>query len=204
MSAHFQGGPRSASAPRLMGALVVWDGLFNPAELDAIVAHGDAMRLAAAQVANRDGSGYNAVRVTRVGWFERAADTEWLFARLEDAVLRLNSQFFRYDLSALLNPQYALYDAGEKGHFDWHQDYGRDATDPSREPRKLTISVQLSEPDAYDGGEFQAQGSQQVDVAPRTRGTLIAFPSYVLHRVTPVTRGQRKSLVGWAMGPDLR
>ncbi|OJT95970.1 MAG: hypothetical protein BGN82_11610 [Alphaproteobacteria bacterium 65-7] len=187
-----------------MGALVVWDGLFSPSELDAIVAHGDAMRLAEAQVANRDGSGYNAVRVTRVGWFERPAAPEWIFSRLEDAVLRLNSQFFRYDLSALLNPQYAVYDAGEKGHFDWHQDYGRDATDPSREPRKLTISVQLSEADAYDGCEFQAQGSHTVDIAPRTRGTLIAFPSYVLHRVTPATRGQRKSLVGWAVGPDLR
>ncbi|RYI00856.1 MAG: hypothetical protein EON48_17450, partial [Acetobacteraceae bacterium] len=124
MSSKIEGGPRLVSAPRLMGAIVVWDGLFTSSELDAIVAQGDAMRLAAAQVANRDGEGYHSARVTRVGWFERTAPNEWLFARLEDAVLRLNSQFFRYDLSALLNPQYAVYDAGEGGHFDWHQDYG--------------------------------------------------------------------------------
>ena len=104
----------------------------------------------------------------------------------------------------MLNPQYTVYDADEGGRFDWHQDYGRDAGDPAREPRKLTLSLQLSDPAAYDGCDLQAQGSGLVDTAPRSRGALVAFPSYVLHRATPITRGQRKSLVAWALGPDLR
>ena len=44
----------------------------------------------------------------------------------------------------------------------------------------------------------------KTDTAPKERGTVIAFPSYQLHRVTPVTAGIRKSLVAWVLGPDFR
>ena len=73
-------------------------------------------------------------------------------------------------------------------------------------PRKLSFSLQLSEDDSYEGCDLEIfGGSTRVPMAvPRARGTLVAFPSYVMHRVTPVTRGTRKALVFWAGGPRFR
>jgi PKHD-type hydroxylase len=51
---------------------------------------------------------------------------------------------------------------------------------------------------------LQTHVGKEIASAPRERGTVIAFPSYVLHRVTPITSGVRKALVVWAMGPKFR
>ena len=127
-----------------------------------------------------------------------------LYGRLEEAVLQLNARFFRFDLSGLAMFQYALYGGPEGGHFDWHKDYGRDPTDPVQEPRKLTLSLQLSEETDYEGCDLQVRAGNLIDTAPRTRGTLVAFPANVLHQVTPIRSGLRRALVVWAVGPEFR
>ena len=71
-------------------------------------------------------------------------------------------------------------------------------------PRKLSLSVQLTDPSQYEGCDLQFQVSDKVGVAPRKRGTVIAFPSFFLHRVTPIISGTRKALVAWATGPEFR
>jgi PKHD-type hydroxylase len=185
-----------------MGAMAAWDGVFSAAELAAIEKHGDGL---AHQKAELSGSAAtDAIRVTSVAWFGRDAQTESIYRRMEEAVLMLNGRFFHYDLSGLVDFQYAIYDGSEGGHFDWHKDYGRAHGAESQEPRKLTLSLQLSDGADYDGCELQARSGNETDTAPKTRGTLVAFPAYVLHRVTPITRGQRKSLVIWAAGPEFR
>jgi PKHD-type hydroxylase len=193
-----------ASSPHLMaGGLVVWNNIFTSAELDAMERYGDRLALEKAGLAAQ-GSGRDSIRVTKVAWFERNAETENFYARVEEIVLRLNAQFFRYDLSGLVSFQYARYDGAEGGHFDWHKDYGKDYGAPDQEPRKLSLSIQLSDPANYQGCDLEVRGGNQVDVAPRTRGAVVAFPSYVLHRVTPITSGVRKSLVVWAVGPEFK
>lgn len=193
-----------ASSPQVMaGGLVVWNNVFTSAELDAMGRYGDRLTLEKAGLVAQ-GSGRDSIRVTKVAWFERNAETEAFYARVEEIVLRLNAQFFHYDLSGLVSFQYARYDGTEGGHFDWHKDYGKDYGAPDQEPRKLSLSIQLSESADYQGGELEVRGGNQVDVAPKTRGTVIAFPSYVLHRVTPITSGARKSLVVWAVGPEFK
>ena len=188
------------TSPVLQGALVAWDGVFSAAELAAIEKHGDALAHEKAELSGSAAT--DTIRVTRVAWFKRDAQTESIYRRMEEAVLALNSRFFHYDLSGLVDFQYAVYDGSESGHFDWHKDYGRSYGAEQQEPRKLTVSLQLSED--YDGCELQARSGNAIDTAPKTRGTLIAFPAYVLHRVTPITRGVRKSLVVWAAGPEFR
>ena len=187
--------------PVLIGGLVAWQDLFSDAELDAIERHGDALDSHAAGLV-RPGS--QDLRITRVSWFARTPETDGFYSRMEEIVLALNARFFRYDLSSLVPFQYAVYRGEEGGHFDWHKDYGRDAADPQQEPRKLTISLQLSHDRAYQGCDLEVRGGNQTDVAPRARGTLIAFPANVLHRVTPITGGVRKALVAWAAGPEFR
>ena len=190
-------------SPVLSGALVSWQGLFTEAELDAITRYGDSLALENAEL-SVGGANYDSIRKTLVAWVARNPKTEFFHQRLEEAVLALNARYFRFDLSGLADFQYALYGGPEGGHFDWHKDYGRDPSDPTREPRKLTLSLQLSDPSDYDGCELQAQMGDHIDIASKDRGTLLCFPSYVAHRVTPITRGTRKCLVIWAVGPEFR
>jgi PKHD-type hydroxylase len=189
--------------PVLMkGGTVAWPDLFSAAELDRLERHCDGLALEQARVT---GDGYNSIRTTRVAWVHRNSEiTEHLYGKMEEIVLRLNSEHFRSDLSGLTTLQYAVYSQSEAGYFDWHIDYGRDASDPAQEPRKITLSVQLSDAASYDGCDLEVRAAHLVDVAPRQRGTLVAFRANALHRVTPITRGMRKSLVAWAAGPEYR
>ena len=190
-------------SPVLSGALVVWQDLFSRNELDAMVRLGDGLALEKAEL-SVGGAGYENIRATKVAWVPRGTQTETLYRRMEEAVLEINARFFRFDLSALAQLQYAVYGGQEGGHFDWHKDYGRDPSAPEQEPRKMTLSLQLSEPSDYDGCDLQVRGGHQIDTAPRIRGTLIAFPANVLHQVTPIRSGIRRSLVAWAVGPEFR
>jgi len=191
----------SQSTPSLMeGGTVLWRGLFTPARLDALERYCDGLVLEQARL----NSGPSSIRTTRVAWVHRNQQTEALYSDIEAIVLRLNAELFHFDLSCLTTLQYAVYDGGEQAFFDWHNDYGRARDDPGHEPRKITISLQLSDGAAYGGGDLEIRAAHPVDVAPRERGTLVAFRANALHRVTPITAGTRKSLVAWAAGPEFR
>ena len=129
-------------------------------------------------------------------------ETDWLFARLRQVVQRINLQFYKYDLYPEFREalQYTVYDAAQGGHFDWHVDHGA----AGLEPRKISLSLQLSEPADYQGCDLEFQFGDGAVPAPRSRGTVITFASYVLHRVSPITAGTRKALVAWVSGPDFR
>jgi PKHD-type hydroxylase len=190
-----------STTPFLMeGGTVCWRGLFAPAALDALERSCDALALEQARL----NSGTSSIRTTRVAWLHRNAHTEALYRDMEAIVLRLNAELFHFDLTGLTVLQYAVYEHAQGGFFDWHNDYGRSRDDPGQEPRKITLSLQLSDGTAYDGCDLEIRAAHPVDVAPRERGCLVAFPANALHRVTPVTRGRRKALVVWAAGPEFR
>ena len=173
-----------------------WDGAFTPDELDAIIAYGDGLKQDAASVMDAASESF---RSTRISWIEESQETLWMFRKLVGAARAINQQAYCFDLAALESLQYTVYHAGEKSHYDWHVDHGRT---PTR--RKLSLVLQLSAPTDYEGCDLQIYASNQIDTAPKTRGTLIAFPSYTLHRVTPITAGIRRSLVMWCSGPRFR
>jgi PKHD-type hydroxylase len=68
---------------------------------------------------------------------------------------------------------------------------------------KLSVSLQLSDESEYEGGELQFlnTGQNSMYTAPKERGTIIIFDSRVKHRVRPIKKGARKSLVAWMVGP---
>ncbi len=181
------------------GFLVAMQELFTPAELDAIEAYGDGLAPMKAEIAGRKDN-TDHIRITRVAWMARGPDTEWLYARLERAVLDINARYYKYDLYGLVESfQYTVYHGAEGGHYSWHVDTGKTV-----EPRKISLTLQLSDPSIYEGGELILQAGEGPSQAQKARGTLVAFPSYVMHRVTPVTAGIRKSLVIWVAGPAFR
>ena len=95
-------------------------------------------------------------------------------------------------------PQYVEYRSGW-GSFDWHNDYSHARP---LAPRKLTIIIQLSRPEEYEGGTLQVFGPE-LENMPRELGSIIAFPSFLFHRVTEVTKGMRQVLVAWIAGPRI-
>ena len=113
----------------------------------------------------------------------------------------LNNQFWNYDLKNLFEFQLIKYDVG--GNYHWHCDYG---ISPKRGMvRKLSMSLQLTPPEEYHGGELQVVDyANHTLTIPGDLGTVIVFDSKLPHKVWPVVWGQRISLVGWANGPRLR
>lgn len=138
-------------------------------------------------------------RRTKIHWLEFNDDNIWIYRKVGAIAQNINAAHYRFDLSGCFEPfQLTRYEATVKGHYDWHQDYGAPVS------RKLSITLQLSAADAYDGGDLEIMTTNKVLQAERARGMVIAFPAYQLHRVTPVERGERRSLVAWISGPVFR
>lgn len=134
-------------------------------------------------------------------WVDEVAGADWVMDRIIDIVRDAN-RAFGFDLTAFHeSPQIATYDAAREGHFDWHADIG-DGVFASQ--RKLTMVAQISDPADYEGGALELMPSAHVIEADRARGSVTVFPSFELHRVTPVTNGVRRSLTIWAHGPAFR
>lgn len=187
------------SEPFVQGPFIVWEDAIAPAELDAIERYGDNLLHQKATIAGRQDD-ISSVRITRLAWIEHNAETAKFYERLSQLVMQLNNRFYKFDLTGLENLQYTVYDGSEGGHYDWHIDFGRH----NHKPRKISLSIQLSEASAYEGCDLNFQIDSKVETAPRKRGTVIAFPSFFMHRVTPIQSGVRKSLVLWATGPQFR
>ncbi len=142
-------------------------------------------------------------RRSNVAWFDpHDADHHWLIKRLSDNIAYFNALNWNFDLTGFVEScQYTIYDAAQLGHYDWHLDAH---SQWNSSPRKLSVVIQLSDPSEYDGGEFCIKTHRDETILPKEKGTLIMFPSYILHKVKPVTSGVRRSFVCWISGPKLR
>jgi PKHD-type hydroxylase len=172
---------------------------FTPAECDRIAAAAVAATSADAGLV-RGQSDHNLRRAELV-WVDDLPELGWVTDRLIEVVREANRGFgFALDAMAE-SPQIARYGAEREGHFGWHSDIG---DGPLAARRKLTVVVQLSPSESYAGGALELQPGAGTTAAARDQGSATAFPSFVLHRVTPVTKGSRHSLTIWAHGPAFR
>jgi len=181
---------------------VLWANVFSPAELDLIEAYGDRLTAENATLLSDapEGLVHGRIRVTQTAWLPPSAESKWIYDRIQGVARALNDRVYQFALSGFSeNLQYTVYHGAEGGHYDWHVDHG-----PLRTRRKLSLSLQLSDPSRYEGCDLQFQAGNKIETAPRDRGTVIAFPSYVLHRVTPCTKGTRKAIVAWTTGPQFQ
>lgn len=129
-----------------------------------------------------------------------APDKHWFGQRMFAFAQEANRQTeWNYELVGHEAWQHATY--GVDQHYEWHVDnfpLTRGNID-----RKVTVVCLLNDPSEFDGGEFQMRLYQEY-VAPLGKGSVIAFPSILEHRVTPVTRGVRMSATMWLNGPRFR
>ncbi len=122
-----------------------------------------------------------------------------------DIFRRANKEAFGFETDYVWDIQYTEYSADRQDHFDWHLDV--DWGGQTQHDRKLSMSIQLSDADEYEGGDLEFDGittdPAQV-LAQKQKGVVIVFPSYLQHRVTTLTKGSRKALVCWMEGPRWR
>jgi PKHD-type hydroxylase len=187
----------------------LWSGTLAPETCDQIIANAlDQPAVAATVSMGRTPT--PEVRKSAVRWLSRRSpDGEWsawepVFKELEWLFQSANQEAFGVDLSWLPDLQFTTYDGAEEGHYDWHIDAFLEEPNSATQ-RKLSAVIQLTDPAEYLGGDLQIDCSPWPDAARlRQRGSVIIFPSIMRHRVTPVVRGTRHSLVAWYRGPAWR
>lgn len=139
-------------------------------------------------------------RKSKISWIPFNNESMWLYKKIGSLVNIANKELWDFDILGMSEMiQYGEYLSSENGHYDWHMDLGGKVIN-----RKISVTIQLTDPKDYDGGELQFMTSKKITSAPKGKGVTVIFPSYFLHRVTPVTRGIRKSLVIWISGKAFR
>jgi PKHD-type hydroxylase len=186
----------------MKNAWEVWEGVLSAAECDAIVERATAYPESSATVGfhddKRSDAGY---RSSSVRWLD-ALREHVIVSRIMAFVHASNRTNFGVDIVAPFDVQFTEYHAAENGHYDWHQDVWLESPRPY--DRKLSVVVQLSQPGAYTGGDFEFFGLENPGAKFASRGSLLIFPSYLQHCVRPVLSGIRHSLVTWIEGPRWR
>jgi PKHD-type hydroxylase len=171
-------------------------------EINRILAYPEWLNYQAASVGG-SGSIETKIRKTDVGWLGLTSETAWLWEKITTIIADVNREYFKFDLTGCYEPmQLGIYKAEDEGHYIWHVDA---STKDAGSPRKLSMSLILSDPSEYEGGELQIKAENdnaKTLLCPKGRAWF--FPSYTLHRVTPVTRGIRRSLVLWVGGPEFK
>jgi PKHD-type hydroxylase len=180
---------------------------FTPLQCDRIIALGSSLDVSGAQVGARDVEVDEVLetRRSKTAWIVYDESTAWIYDKLGAVAARAN-RIYGFDLSGFTEDiQFTVYDEPD-AFFDWHQDglAGEVAA------RKLSMVLQLSEPDDYAGARLElfpiAHDGIDTDWSERAhrRGTVIVFPAFEHHRVTPLLDGTRHSLVCWIGGPPFR
>lgn len=160
------------------------------------------------------------IRSSQTAWIP---ESHWIAGFVMHYAHIANNDNYQYDLTGIDGHklQYGIYGTG--GHYTWHSDYGisnchkfnsdhRHGIHEERVNsqtyyrselvRKLSFSLQLTDTSEYEGGDLELVSQDgKVDKMERAFGRIIFFDSRVIHRVTPVTKGERRSIVGWIVGP---
>jgi len=137
------------------------------------------------------------VRKSKIKWLYPNDDSQWLYDKIINMVVEANKTMWNFNLYSVIDSiQYTVYSEGG-GHYDWHMDIGPG----SISHRKVSVTIQLSDPSEYEGGDLELwYGGGGVIQIPKNKGLTVIFPSFSMHRVTPITKGTRKSLVLWLGG----
>lgn len=177
---------------------IYYQGLILPHEVDRILSFWDEEKTIAATV---DGAEKHKeeLRKSSVMFIDNVAENNWLYHKLASLAINVNNERYSFDLLGF-HQELQLTRYSEGDFFEWHLDFGAGEISA----RKLSMTVQLSDPSEYEGGDLQFMINQNIVTAPREKGTIIIFPSFIMHRVTPITKGTRQSIVGWVSGPPYR
>ena len=175
-----------------------WESCADRDIIDQFIEVGESLPEEDASIGNKNSRTMDSkIRISKVSWIHNNEQSKSLFDFIQDKVDRINYWHFGFALTGMESLQYTRYPLN--GHYNFHNDI---TINRERNCRKLSIVLSLSDKTDYEGGEFQLMPN---GINPTTfkfgLGDLIAFPSWVPHKVEPVTDGKRITVVGWVCGP---
>ena len=176
--------------------------VFSPQQCQMVIDKGMSLKSEEAKVGmgRVKGSGYDPKkRITTISWIPFKEMPE-MYREVEATMLKANNNHFGFEGMQITEPaQFTHYPVG--GFYEWHMD--NDITGVKQSPvRKISMTLLLSDPSTFEGGELEFMSKGKT--AKLKQGQAIFFASWLQHRVKPVTRGERKSLVMWFGGPSFK
>lgn len=135
-----------------------------------------------------------------VVWLKDEINYSWLYIKIADLVNKANRDNYNLSLTHMETLQYTMYNDLSESYYGQHVDQMVELHKPTK--RKLSFSIQLTDPSRYAGGELEIYNGSDF-VTPKNIGDMIFFESHVLHEVKQITAGVRHSLVGWIHGPNI-
>ena len=176
--------------------------IFSPKQCQMVIDKGISLKSEEAKVGmgQKPGGGYNPnKRVTTISWIPFKEMPE-MYRDIEKTMLQANNNHFGFEGMQLTEPgQFTHYPTG--GFYEWHMD--NDVLGKHQPPvRKISMTLLLSPENEFEGGELEFMSNGKT--AKLKQGQAIFFASWLQHRVKPVTRGERKSLVMWFGGPSFK
>jgi PKHD-type hydroxylase len=184
--------------------IAYWEGFLTPEDINLLLAQPEWLNLQAGCIGGSGPADVNAsIRESQISWLGAKPELAHIWGKLSVAVAEVNRRFFHFDLTGFHEPmQLGLYTGETQGHYGWHVDA---SPSDAHVPRKLSLSMLLSDPSEFEGGDFEVKTySDAAQTLECKRGRAWFFPAYTLHRVAPVTKGVRRSLVLWVGGPAFR
>ena len=183
----------------------LWTKAFTPTECAEIVAHMLKQQPVKAVIGHGGTTTESEMRKSTVYWLNRTEPMLWdMYARIDNMVRRSNAEAFGFDISHNYEVQGTEYNGSCCGKYDWHEDNTWVPKNGRVFDRKLSVVLQLSPRGNYEGGRLELERDNLNEEQFRDAGDLIIFPSFLRHRVIPVTKGVRHSLVTWYQGPRFR
>ena len=177
-----------------------WDDVFTSEQLDWLQKKSKESTQSAKIGGGEKEELNDGVRRSEINWLFKDSESAWVFEKLSHVASKLNADYFGFELTGFGEAiQLANYHEARQGTYKWHQDFR-----PSGPSRKLSMVLQLSDPNEYEGGELQILTSGQPTSMQKKRGLITVFPAWTLHQVTPVVKGTRQTLVAWVSGPTFR
>lgn len=202
-----------------MAHLVCWKFSELPSEMIDIVIRDLEKYNESVEISHLRGNQINEnIRKSKNTWI---STNNWIAGWVWYYISNINRENFMYDIIDIDGGSMQYTEYGEGEYYHWHNDDGisrcltnKDALTSSNNigdtkklldgehVRKLSFSIQLSDPKDYVGGELQFLGDNgETFFAPKQKGSIIVFDSRTKHRVLKVKSGIRRSLVGWVVGP---
>jgi len=159
----------------------------------------NSMKVSPAGFYGSDNKDSNLIRSTDVDWIDFYMHREF-YSALNNVIHRANNELFKYAITHLEPCQYGVYAADKSGHYDTHTD--GDFKGQFGYVRKISFSILISDPKDFEGGELLLLPHFEGIKTNLQKNEICFFPSWLPHKVTPVTKGSRTSIVGWIQGPD--
>jgi PKHD-type hydroxylase len=170
-----------------------WKAEIPDSVCDAIITEGLKLTANAAVVGTGSDSRVDpAIRESKTAFFP---SNSWVAGITAQYMNMANISAWKFDITEAQSPQFTIYDQNEFYEFHTDDDFLKDGM------RKLSVVISITDPTTYEGGEFEFE-----NCVPeiRSRGSVMVFPSFLRHRVKPVTSGTRYSLVNWFIGPQFK